>query len=90
MHSSFIMKRASFMNLLVFGIMVSFIHQALHIFHHPLHINGNKNAQMIVANIAMDQDFRGSTSINNHFFIRREITKEQAEKLSQDCIKDLK
>lgn len=43
-----------------------------------------------VINIAMDQDFRGSTSINNHFFIRREITKEQAEKLSQDCIKDLK
>lgn len=27
---------------------------------------------------------------DNHFYIRREITKEQAEKLAQDCIKELK
>ena len=40
--------------------------------------------------INIEMDFKGSTSVDNHFFIRREITKEQAEKLAQNCIKELK
>jgi hypothetical protein len=33
---------------------------------------------------------KGDKAGELHFYVRKEITKEQAEKLAQDCIKELK